>query len=210
MLIQAERVSHRLGGRLVLDDVSLTVNAGEFIALLGPSGAGKTTLLGILGGLTTPNAAGAVLVGAGRPRISWAFQSAPSLLQRSALENVALGGLARGLDRDAAVHSAASTLERFGLADKMSARVRLLSGGERQRVSLARALESGAEILLADEPTASLDRSASDGVVDAMVDLTRDRVAVVVATHDPYVAGCADVRIAIRDGRVRASTARGA
>lgn len=168
--------------------------------LCGPSGSGKSTLLNIIGSELRPNQ-GLVNYTA-PPRVAWVFQSAPLLLARTALENAAIGALGRGASINEAHSSARKTLSNFGLEGRMSTPARALSGGERQRVSIARALEGKASILLADEPTAALDSSAATAVIEALLLAATNGACVVVATHDPNVMRSAHCRYSIRDGHI--------
>ncbi|RMI12740.1 ABC transporter ATP-binding protein [Cellulomonas triticagri] len=182
-----------LGGRHVLDGVDLDLAPVGSVAVVGPSGSGKTTLLAVVAGLLAPDA-GTVLRG-GRPvdarDVAWVMQTTPLLGARSAVDNVALGALARGCTRAAADAVARDALDGLGLGDRAGTRVRRLSGGERQRVAVARALVQEAPVVVADEPTASLDAHARDRVVQALLAVASAGRLVLVATHDRVVAdGC--------------------
>lgn len=180
------------GSRVVLDGVWLSVSAPSLTAVTGPSGSGKSTLLAVLSGLLE--------VTSGERRVSldqqeselrcaWILQTAPLLTRRSALANVALGPLGAGLSRPDAnerAREAMSSLGVDGLRDVASYR---LSGGERQRVVVARGIATGAQLVLADEPTASLDAANRDSVCAALAAAAGTGCAVVIATHDPVVAG---------------------
>jgi lipoprotein-releasing system ATP-binding protein len=201
-------------GRWVLRDVDLEVAAGESVALVGPSGSGKTTLLSIVGLLQRPSEGTVSLDGrqvsaGGRGRsgllgevFAWVFQSVNTLRHRSALDNTALGLLARGLRRGDAEAAAAEALHRVGLAGFETTPVETLSGGELQRVCIARAVAARPRFLLADEPTGQLDRSTSDRVLDALWQARGSETAVVIATHDPDAAARCDRVLRLIDGRV--------
>lgn len=191
--------------RDVLAGASLSVRQGESVAVLGPSGSGKSTLLAVLGGLVRPSA-GTARVEADHPATlrdvsSWVLQTVNVLPERSALDNVAVAGLARGLTHAQARHVAAVRLAAVGLGERADEPARLLSGGEVQRVVIARALASGRPFVLADEPTGQLDRSSSDLVLDALF-TTSGGAGVVVVTHDPVVADRCGRCARIEDGVV--------
>lgn len=193
--------------RPVLAGVSLSVEQGETLAVVGPSGSGKSTLLSVLGGLVRPSS-GTVRVDGGRRDVrdvsAWVLQTVNVLPERTALENVALGALTRGLRTREARWAARERLESVGLADLVHSPARLLSGGELQRVVIARALASGRPFLLADEPTGQLDRSTSLLVLDALF-TSAAGAGVVVVTHDPEVAARCGRAVRIDDGRVSAA-----
>ncbi len=207
----------------VLRGVSLTVGAGDRLAVVGPSGSGKSTLLNIMGTLDRPTSGRVLLEGtdlAGldeealaevrRRRIGFVFQLHHLLPQCTALENVLVPALAAERRVPAEVEARARRLlERVGLADRMDHRPGQLSGGERQRVAVARALVNRPALLLADEPTGSLDRAASERLADLLLELNREEgVALVVVTHALDLARRMDRVMELRDGRlVPAATA---
>lgn len=205
------------GGRLVLRQVTLTVREGEIVALIGPSGSGKTTLLSIAGGLLAPSrgrvgvdgVALAHLDPAGRRaalrgRVGFVFQRFLLLPELTALENAALGGRLGGLPVAAAVRSARELLGRLGLGARLADFPETLSAGEQQRVAVARALAAGPALVLADEPTASLDWPTADRVLEALRGLVAvRRTGVLVATHDSRVAAAADRVLTLRDGALQ-------
>ena len=217
-MIELERLTKRLpsGGRLltVLDQVDLTVDAGEFLAVLGPSGSGKSTLLALTAGLDRPTSGAVRIAGRAihdlgedelailrRRTIGFVFQSYQLLDNLTARENVMLpleliGGRSARMRAD-------ELLGRVGLGDRAHHYPAQLSGGEQQRVALARAFATEPPILLADEPTGNLDSATGAGVLDLLDDL-RDRCGstLVLVTHDPAVAERADRRVHLRDGRI--------
>ncbi|MGY4645022.1 ABC-type lipoprotein export system ATPase subunit [Cellulomonas sp. URHB0016] len=193
--------------RCVLDGARLTVEQSETIAILGPSGSGKSTLLSVLGGLVSPTGGSARVDGADaslRDVSAWVLQTVNVLPERTALDNVAIGALVRGVTRRQAEAEAAERLALVGLGDRLADPVRLLSGGEVQRVVIARALATRRPFVLADEPTGQLDHSTSDVVLDALF-TSAGGAAVVIVTHDPAVAARCTRTVQIQDGVVVAA-----
>jgi putative ABC transport system ATP-binding protein len=215
--LSAERISIAFGaGSLrvqVLNDVSVTFPRGTLSVIMGPSGSGKTTLLCVLGCLLTPDRGRVLLAGREvgclpqsrkvairRREIGFIFQSFRLIASLSALDNVALGGRISGLSPREAEESARRLLACFGLGAKFQAKPETLSGGEKQRVAIARALAKRPRVLLADEPTASLDATAGQDVAVAMRRLANEGITVVVVTHDARWLGFADQVVALADG----------
>jgi putative ABC transport system ATP-binding protein len=219
MLELRELVKHypAVGGEPVraVDGVSLSVSPGEMVALYGPSGSGKTTLLLMVAALLEPTS-GAVLVNgrdvsslteqeASRYRLSelgFVRQNFDLLPGVSAIDNAVLKLLKSVRWREA--HRRISPLlERLGLGERLEHRAEMLSMGERQRVMIARALSTEPRLLLADEPTGSLDSQRSSEVLELLRELCRERdVAIVLVSHDPLAAGYADRVLALRDGKL--------
>jgi putative ABC transport system ATP-binding protein len=195
--------------------VDLSVDAGEVVLLLGPSGSGKTTLLSMVGGLLRPTS-GSVRIAdrdlAGDPSelarlrlgtIGFVFQTFNLLPGFSAIENVALPLRLMGVPARAAKARASELLEALGLSGRFSASPKTLSGGEKQRVSLARALVADPLVLLADEPTASLDTRTGREAMEVLSSSARQgRQACLVVTHDTRLVDFADRVLRIEDGRV--------
>lgn len=211
-----ERVSWRQVGRLILDDVTFTLEAGSSLALVGPSGSGKSSLIGIALGLIEPSS-GEVRVGGElmtglRPRaraelrrrsVTAVFQSGELIDEVTGLENVLIGGLLAGMSRTDAHAKATSVAAELGLAGVIDQPAWTLSGGERQRVAVARALIPGPACLLADEPTASLDANSRAAVATSMLDAAKScKIALLVATHDDALAGMCDARMVLTGGRL--------
>lgn len=200
-----DRVSHYYGTRQVLKEVSLSVNSGEAVALMGPSGSGKSTLLSILGGLLAPTSGEVRLEFStdqstnARASFSWVLQTTNVLPARSLWDNVQMGAIGRGLSKRAEDLLVEECIADVGLTHVSTARARKLSGGEVQRLSIARALCSEAEFVVADEPTGQLDRSTTGDVLAALLPDSRT-YGVILATHDEAVARRCDRIWHVRDG----------
>lgn len=199
-----------------LDDVSLDIEDGEFVAIIGPSGSGKSTMMHILGCLDRPTAGAYELAGtpvdtldddalAGlRSRtIGFVFQSYNLLPRTTALDNVATPLLYQGVGRAERVRRAQAALERLGLGDRMGHEPAELSGGQQQRVAVARALVTEPALILADEPTGNLDTASSDEVFALMRQFNRElHTTFLVVTHDSRIADRCDRIVELVDGRV--------
>jgi putative ABC transport system ATP-binding protein len=215
------RRSYALDGVTVeaLRGVSLRIDQGEYVAVAGPSGSGKSTLMHLMGCLDRPTS-GLLRVG-GRDvatlhdgelaelrnrTIGFVFQSFQLLGRTSAMDNVALPLVYRGVRRAERRERAETALRAVGLGHRLEHRPSQLSGGEQQRVAIARALVGEPRLLLADEPTGNLDTGSGAEVMRLLSDLVRDSgVAVVVVTHDHEVAALADRRVHVRDGLLETS-----
>ncbi|BDP41834.1 ABC transporter ATP-binding protein [Deinococcus aetherius] len=209
----ARDLRHGFGGVEVLHGVTLGVGAGEVVAVTGPSGSGKSTLLHLLGGLDTPRDGEVWWAGervdtlgtqarAGRRagRVGLVFQHHYLLEDLSVLHNVLVPALLTGQDGAA---RARTLLARVGLAGRERDLPGVLSGGERQRVAVARALASRPAVVLADEPTGSLDRANAEVVAGLLLDLAReDGAGVLLVTHDERLAARADRALHLLDGRI--------
>ena len=205
----------------VLRDVTLSVAAGDFCAILGPSGSGKSTLMNIIGLLDRPSAGQVVLDDAAvdftspaataRLRnltLGFVFQAFHLMPRLTAWENVALPLLYRREDRARRKARALAMLDQVGLADRADHRPSELSGGQKQRVALARALVGHPKLILADEPTGSLDSVTAGEVMALLRDLNRRLgVTIVMVTHDRDLAARCDRRIEVLDGRIVRDTA---
>lgn len=211
-----KRVSDATGTLTILHDISFTLRARESAAIVGASGSGKSTLLGLLAGLDVPSEGTVRLDGedlfaldedaraALRARaLGFVFQSFQLLANRTALENVMLPLELAGR-RDARA-AATDMLQRVGLGQRLGHYPRLLSGGEQQRVALARAFVVQPKVLLADEPTGSLDHATGEKVMELMFELNRERgTTLVLVTHDRAIAARCDRQLLIDAGRLAA------
>ena len=196
-----------------LDDLSLTIDQGDFVALMGPSGSGKTTLLNLLGGLDTPTSGEVIVCGQDLTELSSRTRplaQRPRGLHLSSLQSAArvdrlperrIAADALPLSRRERREHVLAALEIVGLADRMSHRPDELSGGQEQRVAIARALASDPEILLADEPTGDLDAHSAEEIMALLIALNRDfGKTIIVVTHDPKVAHVAHRQLHLEKG----------
>src|SRR5215212_1065777 len=204
------------GPVVAVADVSLTLEPGEFVALTGPSGSGKTSLLSLIGALDQPTSGSVVVDGvevtdpapAARARyhrdvVGFVFQHHHLLAHLSPVANIELPLIGAGVPRAERRDRALSLLEEVGMSHRAEAQIPHLSGGERQRVALARALANDPRLLLADEPTGSLDTTATQRVL-ALVESARERrdMTMLIVTYDSAVAARADRVLHMRDGRL--------
>lgn len=215
-MIQLEGISKSYGSLRVLRDVNLSIGTREILAVVGPSGAGKTTMLQILGTIDRADSGRVIYdgtdVGSMKDRllsrfrnehIGFIFQTHCLLPEFTARENVALPAMIAGVSKSEALRRADELLERLGLGPRVAHRPSAMSGGERQRTAVARALINNPRVILADEPTGSLDSSNRDEIERLFVQL-RDEMGhtLVIVTHDPHLAAIADRTVAMEDGRV--------
>lgn len=217
IIIQATNVwkSYDQGTITVLNGVDLEARKGEAVALCGPSGCGKSTLLHLIGGLDQPNA-GSVRVngtelGRGRDMVNFMRHEVGFVFQLHNLvpdltmeENCLLPAFAAGTKRAEALHRLTQLADLTGLTHRMKHRIQKLSGGERQRTAICRALMNRPGILLADEPTGSLDENTSSMVFKLLLDLAHtEGVTLLMATHDRGLAAACDRVLEMHDGRIR-------
>ena len=209
--------AYQMGEDLVhaLDDVTLSIKHGEFVAIIGPSGSGKSTLMNIIGCLDRPTDGSYQLdtqevsglddeqLAVTRNRkIGFVFQNFLLLPRMSALHNVALPLVYAGTDRGLRLKRAEEHLALVGLAERKNHRPNELSGGQRQRVAIARALINEPPILIADEPTGNLDTKSSKEIMDIFCQLNQQGRTIIMVTHEPDIAAYANRVIQVRDGKI--------
>jgi putative ABC transport system ATP-binding protein len=198
-----------------LRDVDLEIDTGEYVSIMGPSGSGKSTLLNMIGLLDKPDSGKYLLEGEDmtvlddrqqaalrRHKIGFIFQFFHLVPRMSAAENIELPMTLAGLAASERKKRVKEAIEAFGLADRARHRPDELSGGQRQRVAIARATIMRPHILLADEPTGNLDRVSGNEVIDILEDLNREKITLIMVTHDPELGRRAGRRINMVDGRI--------
>lgn len=213
-MITISNITKSFGSLQVLKGIDLAINKGEVVSIVGPSGAGKTTLLQIIGTLDKPDGGTITINGQDVTKLSqkkladfrnlhigFVFQFHQLLPEFTALENVMIPALIAGISRKQAKEKAMSLLEMLGLAERASHKPSELSGGEKQRVAVARALVNDPDVILADEPSGSLDSENKKELHQLFFDL-RDRLGqtFVIVTHDESLAAITDRTIHMRDG----------
>lgn len=199
----------------VLKNINFSVEEGEYVAIMGPSGSGKTTLMNIIGCLDVPTKGSYTLAGENvlsyndrqmsdlRNRsIGFVFQSFHLLPKQSALENVCLPLLYAGVPKKKRKAMATEALTKVGLAERVDFKPTQLSGGQCQRVAIARAMVGNPKILLADEPTGALDTRSGEQIMELFDQLHKEGVTIVMITHEPAIAECAERILVIRDGEI--------
>ncbi|MET9066216.1 ABC transporter ATP-binding protein [Streptosporangium sandarakinum] len=215
-LLEARGVERSYGRTPALREASLSVAAGEVLAIMGPSGSGKSTLLHCLAGIFTPDAGEVWFDGRRldtlsdarrselrRTAFGFVFQFGQLVPELTAADNVALPLLLGRTGRRQAYRRALDWLRRLELEDLAGRRTGELSGGQAQRVAVARALVTRPKVIFADEPTGALDSLTGEKVMELLVGLARQEgTTVIVVTHDARVAACADREVMVRDGRV--------
>ena len=221
MRLEAVSKSYSHRGRMVaaLDDASLEITPGDFVAVVGPSGSGKSTLLLVLGGMLSPSAGQVFLNGRSlydlspnaradmrRKKIGVVFQTFNLVPYLTALENVQIPLFLAGLDEATQKQRATALLERVGLGDRLDHKPPELSIGEQQRVALARVLANDPEIILADEPTGNLDPETGQQILDLLAEMNREGRTVVMVTHDPRAAARAKRTLRLQAGRIMPTT----
>lgn len=216
--------TYRMGDTSVhaLNHVSLQIDTGEFVAIIGSSGSGKSTLMNIVGCLDRPTSGSyqlegkevatldeSALAAVRNAKLGFVFQNFNLLPRISALQNVALPLVYANVQKKERLERAAHHLEKVGLADRMHHRPNELSGGQRQRVAIARALVNDPPILIADEPTGNLDTKSSLEIMDIFTALHQQGRTLIMVTHEPDIAAYALRTVQMRDGQVVQDTQRG-
>ncbi len=221
-LREVSRIFH-VGGQEVraMDRISLTINPGEYVSIMGPSGSGKSTLLNTLGLLDTPDSgqyllegldvtslSDAQLAAVRSSKIGFIFQFFHLIPRLTAQQNIELPLLLAGVSRKQRSERSLPLLEAFGLSARHHHKPDELSGGQRQRVAIARAVINRPTVLLADEPTGNLDRHSSGDIIELLEQLNRDGLTLVIVTHDPEVGERAQRRIRVVDGTIASDSHR--
>ena len=217
IVIQDIVKTYQMGDSIVraLAGVNLTVEEGEFTAIMGPSGSGKSTLMNILGCLDRPTSGSYKLDGAEvatlddddlavtrNKKIGFVFQNFNLLSRMSALNNVALPMVYAGIPNKERLERARKNLEMVGLGSRVHHKPNELSGGQRQRVAIARALVNEPSIILADEPTGNLDSKSGDEIMEIFCELNRQGRTVILVTHEPEIAAFTRRTVTFRDGLI--------
>jgi len=218
-LVELRNVSkiYRLGEEEIraLDDVSLDIDEGEFISIIGPSGSGKSTLMHILGCLDSPtkgtikldgmmiqDASSRQLAAIRNRKIGFVFQFFNLLPKLTVLQNVELPMIYSGISGRERVERAMAALESVGMGNRAKHRPSQLSGGQQQRAAIARALVNDPRIIFADEPTGNLDSHTGEAILQLFRSLSQQKRTIVLVTHDPEIAAVTPRRIEIRDGKI--------
>src|SRR5882762_2831250 len=218
-LVELRNVSkiYRLGGEEIraLDDVSLDINEGEFISIIGPSGSGKSTLMHILGCLDTPthgtlkldgvmihDASARQLAAFRNRKIGFVFQFFNLLPRLNVVQNVELPMIYSGISAKERRRRALVALESVDMANRAKHRPSQLSGGQQQRAAIARALVNDPRLVFADEPTGNLDSHTGEAILNLFRELSQQGRTIVLVTHDPEIAAVTPRRIEIRDGKI--------
>jgi len=200
---------------IALDNVSFTINEGEFVAIMGPSGSGKSTLMHILGALDLPSSGQYILDGHNvekldedelsdirNQKIGFIFQAFNLLPRTTTLKNVALPMLYAGVDKVEAEKRAAKLLELVGLGERLQHTSNQISGGQQQRVAIARALAMNPALLLADEPTGNIASAQAEEIMEIFKKLNKEGHTIVMITHEPDIAEYSSRIITVKDGKI--------
>ncbi|WP_251552423.1 ABC transporter ATP-binding protein [Neobacillus muris] len=204
----------------VLDDINLSIQEGEFVAIMGPSGSGKSTLMNIIGCLDKPSTGRYLLDGQDvssyndkelalvrNQSIGFVFQQFHLLPRLTAIKNVELPMIYAGISKAERHEKAERALEKMGLSDRFNYLPNALSGGQKQRVAIARAMVNNPKLILADEPTGALDTKTSMSIMNLFKELNQEGATIVVVTHEPEIAEFASRTIMVRDGFIQPSEA---
>lgn len=219
MIVNLEHIYKEYGEKGIsvaaLSDVSLSVNEGEYVAIMGPSGSGKSTLMNVIGCLDKPTSGSYFfedqdvlklkdkkLSQLRLNSIGFVFQSFHLMNEESALENVALPLGYAGISLKERKHRAAEALKKVGLEERINFKPHQLSGGQKQRVAIARAIVNSPRVLLADEPTGALDSKSGAAIMDLFQQLNDEGTTIIMITHDRNIAGHAAIKYRIVDGRL--------
>ncbi|MBE5944088.1 MAG: ABC transporter ATP-binding protein [Lachnospiraceae bacterium] len=199
----------------VLKDINLDIEEGEYVAIMGPSGSGKSTLMNIIGCLDKPNSGTYLLDGEDvssyndkqlsyirNKKLGFVFQTFNLLPRQSATDNVALPLQYAGVPRKKRKGICLDALDKVGLSDRVDFKPTQLSGGQKQRVAIARAMVNNPRILLADEPTGALDTKSGEQIMELFSKLHDEGVTIIMITHSPEIAACADRVIKLVDGMI--------
>lgn len=200
---------------VVLKDINLQINKGEFVAIMGPSGSGKSTLMNIIGCLDKPSSGEYLLNGkqvsdydekelaqVRNQSVGFVFQQFQLLPRLNALQNVELPMIYAGIGKKERLERAAEALEKVGLADRADHLPNALSGGQKQRVAIARAIVNEPDIILADEPTGALDSKTGVQIMDMFTMLNKEGTTVILVTHEAEIASYAERTVFVRDGKL--------
>ena len=199
----------------VLKNINLTVEEGEFVAIMGPSGSGKSTLMNIIGMLDRPSTGEYFLENLGDKKLSkvrnnqigFVFQQFFLLSKLNALQNVELPLIYAGVSQGSRKNLAKQYLEKVDLGTRMTHLPSELSGGQKQRVAIARALVNNPSIILADEPTGALDTKTGEQIMELLTELNAEGKTIIMVTHEPEIAAYAKRQIVIRDGLISSDSA---
>jgi ABC-type antimicrobial peptide transport system, ATPase component len=215
VLIEAINIERRYALVTAVEDVSLSVEEGEFVAITGQSGSGKSTFMNVIGCLDRPTGGQYLLDGEDTSKldrnaladirnckIGFVFQQFNLLDRMNAVTNVELPLVYAGCERKARLNQAKEALKRVGLADRLHHCPGQLSGGQQQRVAIARALVNSPKLLLADEPTGALDSRTSRELIELLKELNRDGMTILLVTHERAVARHASRVVRFKDGRI--------
>ena len=219
------RKIYKMGGDdlVILKGISIDIHEGEFAALMGPSGSGKSTMMNILGCLDRPTTGSYKLDGqevahlsddelavVRNKKIGFVFQNFNLLPRISSVENVALPLVYAGVGRKERMERAMQCLQAVGLADRADHLSSELSGGQRQRVAIARALVNEPSIIMADEPTGNLDTKSTKDVMEIFQAMNDEGRTIILVTHEPEIAACANRQLLVRDGMITRDAGKGA
>lgn len=200
---------------VVLKDINLQINKGEFVAIMGPSGSGKSTLMNIIGCLDKPSSGEYLLNGkqvsdydekelaqVRNQSVGFVFQQFQLLPRLNALQNVELPMIYAGIGKNERIQRAKEALEKVGLSDRADHLPNALSGGQKQRVAIARAIVNEPDIILADEPTGALDSKTGVQIMDMFTMLNKEGTTVILVTHEAEIASYAERTVFVRDGKL--------